>query len=96
MACREAIDDKTDFASWGLLTGRLLDAFRYKTTCIFCRSSTGNYYPSIAAANKQAVKEIPKFPAVQRDLAMVVSTQLPYEEIENTVKKIKLEQIAGY
>lgn len=43
-----------------------------------------------AAAQKPAFTEIPRFPAVQRDLAVVVPVQLAYEELEKTVKKIRL------
>jgi phenylalanyl-tRNA synthetase beta chain len=35
------------------------------------------------------IKAISKFPAVQRDLAMIVPKQLQYEEVEKTVQKIK-------
>lgn len=43
-----------------------------------------------AAASKPVFTEIPRFPAVQRDLAMIVPSQLAYEELEKTVKKIRL------
>jgi phenylalanyl-tRNA synthetase beta chain len=43
--------------------------------------------------NKNAVKEIPKYPAVQRDLSLVLSKQAKYEEVENAVKKIKLNKL---
>ncbi len=44
----------------------------------------------LASQQKLVIKEIPRFPSVQRDVAMVVSKQLPYEEVEKTVQKIKL------
>lgn len=43
--------------------------------------------------NKNIVKEIPKYPAVQRDLSLILSKQAKYEEVENTVKKIKLDKL---
>lgn len=43
----------------------------------------------LAAKQKPAVKAISKFPAVQRDLALIVPRQLRYEEVEKTVQKIK-------
>lgn len=46
-----------------------------------------------AAAQKPAFTEIPRFPAVQRDLAVVVPVQLAYEELEKTVKKIRLSNL---
>ena len=36
-----------------------------------------------------AVSDIPKFPAVHRDLSMVVLKELPYEAIENTARNVK-------
>ncbi len=47
----------------------------------------------LASVQKSAVREVPRFPAVQRDLAMIVSKQLPYEEVEQTVQKIKLSTL---
>ena len=49
----------------------------------------------IAAANKPTINLIPKFPAVQRDLAIVVPTQLAYEEMEKTVQTLKLNKLQG-
>jgi phenylalanyl-tRNA synthetase beta chain len=46
-----------------------------------------------AAVTKAVIKEIPRFPAVQRDLAMIVPQQLAYEEVEKTVQKIKLSKL---
>jgi phenylalanyl-tRNA synthetase beta chain len=46
-----------------------------------------------AAAFKPAFKAIPKFPAVQRDLAIVVGRQLTYGEVEKAVQKIKLNKL---
>ncbi|MEI9911094.1 MAG: hypothetical protein WDO71_16310 [Bacteroidota bacterium] len=39
------------------------------------------------------VHEIPKFPAVHRDLALIVPKQLQYEEVEKTVDKIRLNKL---
>jgi len=49
----------------------------------------------IAAGNKPAFNPISKFPAVQRDLALIVPSQLTYEEIEKTIQKIKLNKLQG-
>jgi phenylalanyl-tRNA synthetase beta chain len=47
----------------------------------------------ISSKQKTVIKEIPKFPSVQRDLAMIVSKQLQYEEVEKTVQKIRLDKL---
>ncbi len=47
----------------------------------------------LAADQKIAIKPIVKFPAVQRDLAAIVSRQLAYAQIESTIRKIKLSKL---
>lgn len=42
---------------------------------------------------KTEIREIPKFQAVQRDLALVVPRQLNYAEVEKTVEKIRLNKL---
>jgi phenylalanyl-tRNA synthetase beta chain len=39
------------------------------------------------------VQEIPKFPVVHRDLAIVVSSQTKYEDAKRLVQKLKLNQL---
>jgi phenylalanyl-tRNA synthetase beta chain len=39
------------------------------------------------------VEDIPKFPAVHRDLAIVVPSQLKYEEAKRSVEKLKINQL---
>src|SRR4030095_8505648 len=39
------------------------------------------------------IEDIPKFPAVHRDLAIVVPAQLQYEEAERSVQKLKINQL---
>jgi phenylalanyl-tRNA synthetase beta chain len=48
-----------------------------------------------ATSAKPVFSQLPKFPAVQRDLAMIVRSDLVYEEVEKTVKKIKLGKLQG-
>lgn len=46
-------------------------------------------------AGKQAdrIRELPRFPAVQRDLAMVVSKELAWSAVDQTVQKLKLDKL---
>ncbi len=48
-----------------------------------------------AAAHKPVIDPIPKYPGVQRDLAMIVPVQLAYEDLEKTVQRIKLNKLQG-
>lgn len=45
------------------------------------------------AGTKVQYKEVSKFPAVQRDLSMIVSKQTAYGQIEEGVKKLRLKQL---
>ncbi|HLG41030.1 MAG TPA: phenylalanine--tRNA ligase subunit beta [Chitinophagaceae bacterium] len=47
----------------------------------------------LASKQTPAIKELPRFPAVQRDVAMVVPKQLTYEEVEKLVHKIRLNKL---
>lgn len=42
---------------------------------------------------KARYTEIPRFPAVQRDLAIVVDKKLPYEKVERTLKKAGIKKL---
>ena len=44
---------------------------------------------SLAVKQETTIQEIPRYPAVQRDLALIVPRQLAYEEVEKTVQNIK-------
>jgi phenylalanyl-tRNA synthetase beta chain len=47
----------------------------------------------IASRQTPAIKELPRFPAVQRDVAMIVPRQLAYEEVEKLVQNIRLNKL---
>ncbi len=45
------------------------------------------------AASKVQVKELSKYPQVDRDLAMVVPKAMPYADIEEGIKKLRLQSL---
>jgi phenylalanyl-tRNA synthetase beta chain len=47
----------------------------------------------LAAQRKAVIKELPRFPAVQRDLAIVVPKQLQFETVEQSVQNIRLDKL---
>lgn len=47
----------------------------------------------LASKKETVIREIPKFPSVQRDIAMIVPRQLAYEEVEKAVQKIRPGQL---
>jgi len=73
----------------GMVDPGLLNRFDIKQAVLFADINWSAL--RIQAENRSiAVKEIPKFPAVNRDVAMIVPSELKYEEVEGTVQKIDL------
>lgn len=56
-----------------------------------------NWDALITAAKKKKVeyKEIPKFPAVERDLALVVNKTVKFEQLQEVTKKAKTGKLIG-
>ena len=63
---------------------KILSRFDIKQP-VFFADLNWDVLSTIAANNKPAFSPIPKFPAVQRDLAMIVPSHLAYEEVEKAV-----------
>ena len=76
----------------GTVSRKLLNRFDIKQP-VFFADLNWDLLSKLAASNKPAFREIPRFPAVQRDLALVVPRTLTYEEVEKSVQKIKLNQL---
>ncbi len=70
----------------------ILDNFGIKQP-VFFAGLNWEIISELASVQTNAVKEIPKYPSVQRDIAMIVSKQLAWEEVEKTVQKIKLAKL---
>lgn len=79
-------------AGAGEVTKKVLAKFDIKQP-VFFAGLNWSFLAGLAAQQKAAVKEITRFPAVQRDVAMIVPKQLAYEEVEKTVQKIKLNKL---
>jgi phenylalanyl-tRNA synthetase beta chain len=47
----------------------------------------------LASGQKVTIKELPKYPSVQRDLAMIVSKEMSWEKVEQSVQKVKLSKL---
>lgn len=76
----------------GQVSKKILNRFDIKQA-VFYADLNWEWLAAKAAAGKPVFREIPKFPSVQRDLAMVVPEQLRYEEVEQTVQKIRLNKL---
>jgi phenylalanyl-tRNA synthetase beta chain len=72
-----------------LITKKELGQFDIKQPVIFIDIDFGSL---LSAVEKQKItyKEVAKFPAVQRDLALIVDKQIQYHQIESVIKKLKI------
>jgi phenylalanyl-tRNA synthetase beta chain len=76
----------------GSVNKKILDRFDIKQP-VFFADFDWDYLSQLATSLKPEFREIPRFPAVQRDLALVVPRQLPYSDVEKSIQKIKLNKL---
>ena len=79
-------------ARLGSIHKKVLTSFDIKQK-IFYADFDWNAILKIALKNKPAFTAISKFPAVQRDLAMVASKNLKYQDVKDVVKKLNLKKL---
>jgi phenylalanyl-tRNA synthetase beta chain len=79
-------------AGAGEVNQQVLSQFGIKQPVFFAAL---NWEAVLKLAVKQtlAIKELPRFPSVMRDISMVVPKQLAYAEVENSVNKLKLSKL---
>ncbi|HVZ56912.1 MAG TPA: phenylalanine--tRNA ligase subunit beta [Chitinophagaceae bacterium] len=76
----------------GVVSPTLLDRFDIRQPVLFA-DFDWEILANLPGRQPGSFREIPRFPAVQRDLALVVSRQLPYESLRRAVQKIGLEKL---
>ena len=79
-------------ASAGTVKKNILDKFGIKQPVYFAGLNWA-VISELATSQKNKVKKIPKYPAVQRDLAMIVPKDLIWDEVQKTVEKVKLNKL---
>ncbi|MBC7873106.1 MAG: phenylalanine--tRNA ligase subunit beta [Ferruginibacter sp.] len=79
-------------AGAGEVKKKILDKFGIKQPVYFAGLNWA-VLSDLAGEQAGSIKEIPKYPAVQRDLAMIVPAGLAWEEIKKTVQKIRPAQL---
>ena len=79
-------------AACGEVKRSVLDKFDIRQPVYFA-ALNWNLVSESASRNKTKIQEISRFPAVQRDIAMVVAKQLPYEKVESSAQKMRLKQL---
>jgi len=75
-------------AGAGEVKKNILDIFGIKQPVFFAGLNWA-VLAELASGQKVAIKELPKYPAVQRDLALIVSKGLTWEKVLQSVQKIK-------
>ncbi len=76
----------------GAVNNFLLDQFDIKQPVLFADINWDALH--VQAENKSIrIEEIPKFPTVYRDVAIIVPSHLKYEEAEKTVQKLRLNNL---
>ena len=87
---------KNEIVSFGSVNQDVLSALDIKTE-VFCALFNMDNILKFTANNKLQVSEISKFPAMRRDLALVLDENVPFEGIKSASKKLKsniLKQIS--
>lgn len=81
-------------AGMGQVNKKILSKFTIKQP-VFYAELNWDILLELAGRNKKEIKDLPRFPAVQRDLALVVPRRLEFETIEKTVQNIRLDKLQG-
>lgn len=77
---------------FGEITQRLAKTFDIKQP-VFVADFYWDVILKKAASAKIRYREIPKYPAVERDLALVVPKETPYEAIDTALKNLRLAKL---
>ncbi len=84
--------DKTLLISFGLVENAVSKKFDIKQPVYYIEVEW-HALCSLASKQKSGYKEIPRFPAVQRDLAIVIDKHLPFEQVETAVAKAGVKKL---
>lgn len=79
-------------AGAGQASKMMLEKFDIKQPVYYAAFSWADVV-ELSSNRDNAIKELPKYPAVQRDLAMIVAKELAYAEVVKSVQKIKLSNL---
>jgi phenylalanyl-tRNA synthetase beta chain len=60
---------------------------------VFYAELNWNLIATQSHQQRRNIREIPRFPAVQRDLALIAPRSLTWEQIQSTVQKIRIESL---
>ena len=84
--------DGSILAGIGSVKKNVLQQFGIKQPVYFA-AADWNKLLSIATGQQLVIKALPRFPAVQRDLALVVNRELSWEKVETAVKNMRIKKL---
>jgi phenylalanyl-tRNA synthetase beta chain len=90
--CVNIVANKKTIALCAQVSSEKLQAFDIKQPVFFIDIKFEALL-NLVAEKKIIYSEVPKFPAVQRDLALIVNKTITYEAIESTIQKTKLSKL---
>jgi phenylalanyl-tRNA synthetase beta chain len=79
-------------AEFGIVNSQLLNRFSIKQAVLYADLNWNN----LSAQSRQqtvTIEELSKFPAVERDLAVIIPRHLKYEEVERSIQNINLDKL---
>jgi phenylalanyl-tRNA synthetase beta chain len=79
-------------AGAGEVKKNILDIFGIKQPLFFA-SLNWAVLAEWAPGQKVTVRDLPKYPSVQRDLALLVSKDLTWEKVQQSVQRVKLSKL---
>jgi phenylalanyl-tRNA synthetase beta chain len=83
--------DNVSLGVVGQLHPKVCESYKVKQPIFLAEIRLDSCY--LCSARERAVEELPKFPAVQRDLSIVVDQGIDYEAIEATILQSGIEEI---
>jgi phenylalanyl-tRNA synthetase beta chain len=85
---------KTALGKLGLVTPARLRSFDIKQPVLYA-DLDWDACLQMALKKKIEYKELPKFPAVERDLALVLDKSIAYEQVENSIAAAKISKLSA-
>jgi phenylalanyl-tRNA synthetase beta chain len=84
--------DKEVIAGLGEVKRSVLERFGIRQP-VFFAGLNWELVSDLASKQKAGIKALPRYPAVQRDLSMVIDRQMSWESVKATVQKTKLDRL---
>ena len=88
----EGFENNHSFIQVGEVSKKHLEDFGIKQPVFFIDVDWGKLV-SMVSAQKIEYIEVPKYPTVQRDLAVIVDKKITYEQLTKAVKKTQLQKL---